>query len=115
MRSIRTVSLARRPNETLTAVFESTFDDSVNLGSSVLAFIRVNPYVCSMSILKGHTMSKLIELIKAFIPGFLTEKDVEDKFLGEARDSGDLERRMHELDLRARDGSCGLIWGHRAW
>ncbi len=60
-------------------------------------------------------MSKLIELIKALIPGFLTEKDVQDKFLAESRDGCDLERRMHVLDLRARDASCGLIWGNKSW
>jgi hypothetical protein len=60
-------------------------------------------------------MSKLIELIKALTPGFRTEKDVEDKFLSESRDGCDLERRMRVLDLRARDASCGLIWGNRAW
>ena len=60
-------------------------------------------------------MSRLIEFIKALFPGFRTEKEVEDKFLSESRDGGDLERRMHELDLRARDASCGLIWGYKAW
>ncbi len=60
-------------------------------------------------------MSKLIELIKALIPGSRTEKDVEDKFLSESRDGCDLERRMRVLDRRARDASCGLIWGNRAW
>ena len=60
-------------------------------------------------------MSKLIELIKALVPAFRTEKEVEDKFLSESRDGCELERRIHELDLRARDASSGLIWGSRAW
>ena len=60
-------------------------------------------------------MSKLIGLIKALIPGFLTEKEIKDKFLSESRDGCELERRMHELDVRARDASCGRVWGYRAW
>ena len=60
-------------------------------------------------------MSKLIGLIKALIPGFRTEKEIKDKFLSESRDVCELERRMHELDVRARDASGGLVWGYRAW
>ncbi len=60
-------------------------------------------------------MSKMIELIKAFIATVRSKDELDVKYLSEANDTCDLERRMRELDLRARDASNGLIWGHRAW
>jgi hypothetical protein len=60
-------------------------------------------------------MSTFIELIKALVPSFKSKEELDDRYLSEASDACDLERRMHELDIRARDSSRGLIWGYRAW
>jgi len=56
-------------------------------------------------------MSKLIELIKAFIPGLRSQHDIETAFLAEASDVCDLERRMRLIDNDMRDGARGLIFG----
>ena len=46
-------------------------------------------------------MSKLIELIKAFLPKLRSQKDREFAYLSDAVDIYDLERRMGEVDKRA--------------
>lgn len=56
-------------------------------------------------------MSKLIELIKAFIPGFKSQHDIEEAFLSESSDACDLERRMRLIDHDARDSARGLVFG----
>ncbi len=56
-------------------------------------------------------MSKLIELIKALIPGFKSQHDIEESFLSESTDACDLERRMRLLDSRARDDARSLAFG----
>ncbi len=56
-------------------------------------------------------MSKLIELIKAFIPGFKSQHDIEVAFLAESSDVCDLERRMRLIDSDTRDGARGLLFG----
>ena len=53
-------------------------------------------------------MSKLIELIKALVPGFKSQIELENSYLSEANNLYDLERRMHEIDVRAQNAS----WGH---
>jgi len=58
-------------------------------------------------------MSKLIELIKAFIPGFKTQHEIEEAFLSEATDACDLERRMRLMDRDARDSARGLVFGNQ--
>jgi hypothetical protein len=65
--------------------------------------------------MKGLTMSKLMELIKALVPRFKSEEALDDAYLSESNDMFDLERRMREIDSRARSASWGLIAGHRAW
>ena len=50
-------------------------------------------------------MSKLIELIKAYLPKLRSQKDREDAYLIESVDIYDLERRMQEIDSRA-NGFC---------
>ncbi|PKO62422.1 MAG: DUF3563 domain-containing protein [Betaproteobacteria bacterium HGW-Betaproteobacteria-18] len=56
-------------------------------------------------------MSKLIELIKAFMPGFKSQHDIDEAFLAESSDACDLERRMRLLDSDARDSAHGLVFG----
>ena len=46
-------------------------------------------------------MSKLIKLIKAYLPKLRSQKDREFAYLSEAADICDLERRMGEIDKRA--------------
>lgn len=46
-------------------------------------------------------MSKLIELIKAYLPQLRSQEDREFAYLSEAVDIYDLERRMREVDQRA--------------
>jgi hypothetical protein len=46
-------------------------------------------------------MSKLIELIKAYLPELRSQKDREFAYLSEAADIYDLERRMREVDKGA--------------
>jgi hypothetical protein len=45
-------------------------------------------------------MSKLIELIKAYLPQLRSQEDREFAYLSEAVDIYDLERRMREVDKR---------------
>ena len=54
-------------------------------------------------------MSKLVELIKAYLPKLRSQKDREFAYLSEAADVYDLERRMGEVDKRANFFStCSL-------
>lgn len=56
-------------------------------------------------------MSKLIKLIKAFIPGFRSQHDIDEAFLSGSSDVCDLERRMRLLDSDARDNAHSLAFG----
>ncbi|PIY28305.1 MAG: DUF3563 domain-containing protein [Comamonadaceae bacterium CG_4_9_14_3_um_filter_60_33] len=56
-------------------------------------------------------MSKLTELIKALIPGFKSQHDMNEAFLSESTDVSDLERRMRLLDGDAQDRSRTLVFG----
>ena len=47
-------------------------------------------------------MSLFAELIKAFEPIFQSQKDIDDQYLAEAVSVYDLERRMRDIDQRAR-------------
>jgi hypothetical protein len=87
----------------------------LKLGISILENTRVNPYILCLPIPKGLTMSKLVNLIKAIVTSFKSKEELDDRYLSQANDACDLERRMHELDIRDRDSSRGLIWGYRAW
>jgi hypothetical protein len=49
-------------------------------------------------------MSRLIELIQALIPRFPSQAEADEAYLGAAVDIYDLERRMREIDSRARPG-----------
>jgi hypothetical protein len=55
-------------------------------------FIRVNPYIQRLPIPKGLTMSKIVELIKALIPGVRSNDDLDDRYLSEASGVCDFER-----------------------
>jgi hypothetical protein len=87
----------------------------IALKSSILDFIRVNPYIRPLPIPKGLTMSKIVKLIKALIPSVRSNHELDDRYLSKASDACDLERSMYELDIRAREASRGLIWGFKAW
>lgn len=50
-------------------------------------------------------MSKLIELIRAYLPKLRSQKGREDAYLNQAVDINDLERRMREIDNRT-NGCC---------
>ncbi len=50
-------------------------------------------------------MSKLIELIKAYLPKFPSPKDADDAYLTASVDIFDLERRMKSIDSRS-NGYC---------
>lgn len=56
-------------------------------------------------------MSKLIEIIKSFLPAFKSQHDIEEAFLSESIDVCDLERRMRLIDSDARDAARGLVYG----
>jgi hypothetical protein len=56
-------------------------------------------------------MSKLIEIIKSFLPAFKSQHDMEEAFLSEASDVSDLERRMRLIDSDARESASGLVYG----
>jgi len=71
-----------------------------NLVRPALVFIRVNPYIWFVCILKGTTMSKLIQLIQALIPHLQSQKAVDDAYLAQASDIHDLEMRMVTVEVR---------------
>ena len=50
-------------------------------------------------------MSKLIELIKAYLPKLQSQKDTEDSYLEESVDIFDLEHRMKTIASRS-GGYC---------
>lgn len=56
-------------------------------------------------------MSKLIELIKALMPSFTSQKERDEAFLSGSADVCDLERRMRLVDLAAHDSARGLVFG----
>lgn len=56
-------------------------------------------------------MSKLIEIIKSFLPTFQSQHDIEEAFLSASSDACDLERRMRLIDSDARDAARGLVYG----
>lgn len=51
-------------------------------------------------------MSKIFGLIKAFLPTMTSQHERDEAYLAEAVDIYDLERRMREIDSRARNSSC---------
>ncbi|MDI1244488.1 MAG: DUF3563 family protein [Rhodoferax sp.] len=56
-------------------------------------------------------MSRLIEIIKSFLPAFRSQHDIEEAFLSEASDVSDLERRMRLIDADTRESARGLLYG----
>ncbi len=56
-------------------------------------------------------MSKLIELIKALVPGFESQSELENSYLSQADNLYELERRMHEIDVRGQSAGWGLSQG----
>lgn len=59
-------------------------------------------------------MSKLVQLIKALAPNFKSQKDTEDAYLSKSTDVYDLERRMHEIDLRGGSATLGSAFDFKA-
>jgi predicted transcriptional regulator len=84
----------------------------VSQSLSEIVVIRVNPYTYLTLTLQGLTMSKLMELIKALIPGFKTQHEIDEAFLSESSDACDLQRRMRLMDKDARDSARGLVFGN---
>jgi len=62
-----------------------------------------------MSILKGLTMSKFIELIKALLPNVKSQKALDDAYLAQASDVHDLEMRMACVEVRNLWSSQGQL------
>jgi len=56
-------------------------------------------------------MSTLIEFIKALIPGFQSQKQLDEAYLAESSDVYDLERRMREIDFASRNNAKNLVFG----
>lgn len=56
-------------------------------------------------------MSKLIELIKALIPHFKCQQDLDEAYLRESADVFDLERRMRLVDVATRNNARSLMFG----
>ncbi len=56
-------------------------------------------------------MSTLIKLIQAFLPGFQTQKQLDEAYLAASADVYDLERRMREIDS-ARGHAQNLVFGN---
>lgn len=56
-------------------------------------------------------MSRLIELIQALVPRFPSQAEADEAYLGAAVDIYDLERRMREIDTRARPGTRAFAPG----
>jgi hypothetical protein len=56
-------------------------------------------------------MFKLLSLLKSLFPTLGSQRESEDAYLAESVDIYDLERRMHELDLRVQDRARGLALG----
>lgn len=56
-------------------------------------------------------MSKFIRLIKALAVSFKSQKDLDDAYLSASTDVYDLERRMHEIDLRGCSATRRLTFG----
>ena len=54
-------------------------------------------------------MSKLIELIRAYLPKLRSQKGREDAYFNQAVDINDLERRMREIDNRTNGGCTGSL------
>ena len=47
-------------------------------------------------------MSPIVQLIKAFVPHFPTQQELDEAYLSEATDIYDVERRIFEIDHRER-------------
>lgn len=58
-------------------------------------------------------MSRLIELIKALAPRFKSQEELNDTYLADAIDIINLERRMREIDIRARNSYYEPAFGLR--
>ena len=56
-------------------------------------------------------MSTLIERIKALIPSIKSQKDRDEAYLRQSTSLYDLERRMKDIDLNARNQARSLISG----
>ncbi|WP_088281071.1 DUF3563 family protein [Ideonella sp. A 288] len=56
-------------------------------------------------------MSNLTELIQALLPHLATEAEADEAYLNQSVDLNDLERRMHEIDVRGRADTTGLVQG----
>ncbi len=57
-------------------------------------------------------MSTLLAFIKALVPGFQSQKTLDEAYLAESADVYDLERRMRELDLAARNKAQNMVFGN---
>ena len=56
-------------------------------------------------------MSNLIELIKALIPFTKSQKELDEAYLSQSANMCELERRMKDIDLNARNQARSLISG----
>ena len=67
------------------------------LKASLPAMIRVYPYTKPLSISKGFTMSNFI---KALLPSFKSQKDMDEAYLALASNVSDLEARKVAIEVR---------------
>ena len=56
-------------------------------------------------------MSNLIERIKALIPFTKSQKELDEAYLSRSANMCELERRMKDIDLNARNQARSLISG----
>ena len=56
-------------------------------------------------------MSNLIERIKALIPFTKSQKELDEAYLSQSANMCELERRMKDIDLNARNQARSLISG----
>ncbi len=55
-------------------------------------------------------MPKLFKVLKSLVPSFESHQDRAERYLSQAVDIYDLERRMRELDARNRSSSHDLTF-----
>ena len=60
---------------------------------------------------RQNVMNTFFQFLKSLVPTIESQQDRDEAYLSEAEDICDLERRMHEIDERGRDGHAALIVG----
>lgn len=56
-------------------------------------------------------MTKLLNLLKSFLPSIESQKDRDEAYMAAAVDIYDLERRMREIDERGRRNGSPIVHG----